>query len=37
MAMKNSQHMGFWLGIVLVGFLLSPLIRTGESMERFVR
>lgn len=35
--MKNSSHMGFWMTVVLVGFLLSPLFRTGPAMEKFLR
>ena len=35
--MKNSAHIGFWMTIVVVGFLLNPLFRAGPSMERFLR
>jgi hypothetical protein len=34
--MKNSQHLGFWFLLAILGFLLSPLLRSGDSMERFV-
>jgi hypothetical protein len=34
--MKNSQHLGFWFLLAMLGFMLSPLLRSGESMERFV-
>lgn len=34
--MKNSQHLGFWFLLAFLGFMLSPLLRSGESMERFV-
>jgi hypothetical protein len=37
MAVRNSQHIGFWLLIMLLGFMLGPLMRSGESMERYVR
>lgn len=37
MAVKNSQHIGFWLGVIAVGFLVGPLMRTGTSMEQFVK
>lgn len=34
--MKNSQHLGFWFLLTCLGFMLSPLLRSGESMERFL-
>jgi len=34
--MKNSQHLGFWLAVVFLGFFIAPLMRTGTSMEAFV-
>ena len=34
--MKNSQHLGFWFLLAFLGFMLSPLLRSGDSMERFV-
>lgn len=37
MAVRNSSHMGFWLVVVLVGFLATPLMRNGADMESFVR
>lgn len=35
--MKNSQHLGFWLALAVLGFLLSPLLRSGASIEQFVK
>lgn len=37
MKVNNSQHAGVWIVVVLVGFLLSPIMRTGDSMEAFVK
>jgi len=37
MAVKSSQHIGFWLGVIAVGFLLGPVMRSGTSMEQFVK
>lgn len=34
--MKNSQHLGFWFLIAVLGFFATPLIRTGPSMEDFL-
>lgn len=34
--MKNSQHLGFWFFLAMLGFLVAPMLRTGDSMERFV-
>ncbi len=34
--MKNSQHLGFWLAVVFLGFFIAPLMRSGTSMEAFV-
>ncbi len=34
--MKNSQHLGFWFLIAILGFFATPLIRTGPSMEDFL-
>lgn len=34
--MKNSQHLGFWLMLALLGFFLGPFLRTSTSMERYV-
>jgi len=31
------RFIGFWLAITILGFLLSPLIRSGPSIERFVQ
>lgn len=36
MAVRNSQHLGFWLMLILVAFFLGPLMRSGSSMEGFV-
>lgn len=35
--MKNSQHMSFWLILAVLGFLLSPLIRSGDSMQQYLQ
>lgn len=35
--MKNTQHLGFWMALAILGFLLSPLIRSGPSIEQFVK
>jgi len=37
MAVRNSQHIGFWMLLVMLGFLLGPLMRSGTSMEAFVK
>ncbi len=34
--MKNSQHLGFWFLLAILGFFATPLIRTGPSMEEFL-
>lgn len=34
--MKNQQHLGFWLLLAIVAFFAGPLIRSGESMERYI-
>jgi hypothetical protein len=34
--MKNSQHLGFWLAAVFLGFFIAPFMRNGASMEAFV-
>lgn len=34
--MKNSQHLGAWFAIIILGFLLGPLMRSGSSLEAFV-
>ena len=35
--MKNSQHLGFWVMLALVGFLLSPLLRDGNKLQAYVQ
>lgn len=34
--MKNGQHIGFWLTLVCIIFLLGPLMRKGDDMRTFV-
>lgn len=34
--MKNSQHLGFWFLLAIVGFFAGPLIRSGPSMETYL-
>lgn len=34
--MNTKSHVGFWLALFLGMFLLNPLLRNHESMERFV-
>lgn len=34
--MKNSQHIGFWMAIIFIGFFAAPFMRSGTSMESFV-
>ncbi len=34
--MKNSQHLGFWFLLAILGFFATPLIRTGPNMEEFL-
>ncbi len=34
--MKNSQHLGFWFLLAVLGFFAGPLIRSGPSMERYL-
>jgi hypothetical protein len=34
--LKNSQHLGFWFLLAILGFFATPLIRTGPSMEEFL-
>jgi hypothetical protein len=33
---KNSQHLGFWFLLAIVGFFAGPLIRSGPSMETYL-
>ena len=33
--MGNRQHIGFWLGVVFIAFLLSPLLRSSEDMQSY--
>jgi len=35
--LKNSQHVGLWWGVAVIAFLVTPLWRSGESMDGFVR
>jgi hypothetical protein len=34
---KNSQHLGFWLLLAILGFFAGPLLRSGPSMESYLR
>ena len=34
--MKNSQHLGFWLLLAILGFFAGPLMRSGPSMEAYL-
>lgn len=34
--MNTQNHVGFWLAVFLALFLLNPLVRDGDAMERFV-
>lgn len=34
--METRRHVAFWIGLMLLGFLLGPLFRSGSSLERFV-
>lgn len=33
--MKNGQHVGFWLAIICLAFLLGPLMRPGDQLNQF--
>lgn len=35
--MKNSQHLGFWFLLAILGFFATPLIRSGPAMEQFLQ
>lgn len=35
--MKNSQHLGFWLLVAIMGFFAGPLLRSGVGMEQHLR
>lgn len=35
--MKSTQHAGFWLLLAVLGFFAGPLVRSGPSMEAYVR
>ncbi|TWO71466.1 DUF4400 domain-containing protein [Caenimonas sedimenti] len=34
--MKNSQHLGFWLLLAILGFFAAPLLRAGDKMEVYL-
>ena len=34
--MKNSQHLGFWFLLAILGFFAGPLLRSGPSMESYL-
>lgn len=34
--MKNSQHLGFWFLLAILGFFAGPLLRSGNSMETYL-
>lgn len=34
--MKNSQHLGFWFLLAILGFFAGPLLRSGPSMEQYL-
>lgn len=34
--MKNSQHLGFWFLLAILGFFAGPLLRSGLSMEAYL-
>lgn len=34
--MKNSQHLGFWFLLAILGFFAGPLLRSGPSMENYL-
>lgn len=34
--MKNSQHLGFWFLLAILGFFVGPLLRSGPSMENYL-
>jgi len=34
--MKNSQHLGFWFLVAVVGFFVAPLLRSGASSESYL-
>lgn len=35
--MKTTQHAGFWLLLAVLGFFAGPLLRSGPSLEEFLR
>lgn len=35
--MKNTQHLGIWLLLAFVGFFAGPVMRSGPSMETYLR
>ena len=36
-AVKTTQHLGFWLLLAVLGFVAAPLLRSGPSMEAYLR
>lgn len=34
--MKNSQHLGFWFLLAILGFFAGPLLRSGDNMEAYL-
>lgn len=34
--MKNSQHLGFWFLLAILGFFAGPMLRSGPSMEAYL-
>ena len=35
--MRNTQHAGFWLLLAVLGYFAGPLLRSGASMESYLR
>lgn len=35
--MRTTQHTGFWLVLAVLGFFAGPLLRSGPSMEAYLR
>ena len=34
--MKNTQHLGFWFLVAVAGFFAGPMLRSGQSSERYL-
>lgn len=34
--MRNTQHLGFWFLVAVAGFFAGPMLRSGESSERYL-